>query len=156
MALMECPECKKQISTSAKTCPSCGYVLPVAVDRADATPLLTVRPSWWSCFWLLLFCWLIIPLLLALRRRYSLLLSVYPNRVSLERGWLSKETRELFIKDIRSIDVEQSILQRMLGIGNVTLSSAAAVDAAEVIAGVPGPKQIKDLLIQLREQVESH
>ena len=27
MALVECPECKKQVSDTAKTCPSCGYKL---------------------------------------------------------------------------------------------------------------------------------
>ena len=27
MALVECPECKKQVSDTAKVCPSCGYKL---------------------------------------------------------------------------------------------------------------------------------
>lgn len=27
MALIECPECKKEISDTAKTCPNCGYEL---------------------------------------------------------------------------------------------------------------------------------
>jgi hypothetical protein len=29
MALIPCPECKKEISTSAMSCPSCGYPLQV-------------------------------------------------------------------------------------------------------------------------------
>lgn len=28
MSLIKCPECGKEISTTAKTCPNCGYVLP--------------------------------------------------------------------------------------------------------------------------------
>ena len=151
MALMECPECQKSISTLAKSCPSCGYVLPAAGTDRDTVPQLIVRPSWWSCFWLLVFSWLLIPLFLALKRRYSLVMKIYPTRVSLERGWTSKETRELFIKDLRSIDVEQSLIQRMVGIGTLTLSTAATVDADEVIVGVPRPGEIKDLLIRLRE-----
>ncbi len=30
MALIECPECKKQVSETAKTCPHCGYKLNAA------------------------------------------------------------------------------------------------------------------------------
>jgi len=33
MALIQCPECKKEISGSAPSCPSCGYVLnPTPVE----------------------------------------------------------------------------------------------------------------------------
>ena len=27
MALIDCPECRKEVSTSAKSCPHCGYVM---------------------------------------------------------------------------------------------------------------------------------
>ena len=155
MALINCPECGKPLSTMARSCPTCGYVVTAAAETAPAIPLLEVRPSWWSCFWLLLFSWLVIPLLLALRRRHLLVMRIYPNRVSLERGLLHKEFRELFIRDIRSIEVEQSFFQRMLGIGDVTISTAATVDADEIIVGVPAPTQIKNLLIAQREKEET-
>ncbi len=31
MALVQCPECKSEISTDASKCPSCGFTLKVAV-----------------------------------------------------------------------------------------------------------------------------
>jgi uncharacterized membrane protein YdbT with pleckstrin-like domain len=153
MALIECPECHKPISTLAQSCPSCGYVLP-ATSTDPATPLLEVRRSWWGCLWLLCFAWLVIPLVIALVRRNSLRMKIYPNRVSLERGLVNKEYRELFIRDIRSIDVDQSFFQRMLGIGDVTISTAATVDADEIVTGVSDPLHIKELLIARREQEE--
>ena len=114
-----------------------------------------VRPSWWNFGWHLAFCWLVIPLLVALYRRHSYLMRIYSDRVSIEEGFWSKETSEFFIKDIRSIDVRQGVWGRMAGIGDVTISTAATVDAAETATGVADPNEIKDMLIAQRQQAAS-
>ena len=77
---------------------------------------------------------------------------LYSDRVSVEEGFWSKETTEFFIKDIRSIDVRQGVWGRLVDIGDVTISTAATVDAAEVARGVAEPKRIKELLISQRQQ----
>jgi membrane protein YdbS with pleckstrin-like domain len=156
MALIDCPECGREVSREATACPQCGY--PVAERLASATPahgievLLEVRPSWWNFFWYLVFFWLIVPLLIALWKRNALVLRVYHDRVKLERGLLSKEYRELFIGDIRSIDVDQGVLGRLCGFGDLTVSTAATVDAAEIMPGLPHPLRIKDLIIAQRQK----
>lgn len=169
MALIACAECGNQVSTEANACPSCGY--PVAqrertgsaatttanqaraVAAVDAqSVLLEVRPSWWHFGWHLLFFWLVIPLLVALYRRHSFVMRIYADRISVEEGFFAKEISEFFIKDIRSVDVRQGVWGRMVGIGDVTISTAATVDAAEEAPGVPHPNRIKDLLIAQRQQ----
>ena len=167
MSLIACPECGKEVSTEAKACPACGYPLKEqsgagapspeaqasAMDAVDTQAvLLEVRPSWWNFGWHLLFCWLLVPLLVALYRRYSFVMRIYSDRVSVEEGFWSKETSEFFIKDIRSIDVRQGIWGRLVGIGDVTISTAATVDAAEEARGVAQPNRIKQLLISQRQQ----
>ena len=77
---------------------------------------------------------------------------IYSDRVSVEEGFWSKETSEFFIKDIRSIDVRQGVWGRLFGIGDVTISTAATVDAAEEARGVAQPNRIKELLISQRQQ----
>ena len=168
MALITCPECGKDVSTEAKACPACGFPVAernvslaapatpaaqaAALDAVDAQAvLLEVRPSWWNFGWHLLFCWLLIPLFIALYRRHSFVMRIYSDRVSVEEGFWSKETSEFFIKDIRSIDVQQGVWGRMASIGDVTISTAATVDAAEVARGVPNPQRIKELLISRRQ-----
>lgn len=167
MALIACPECDKQVSTEAKACPACGF--PLAGRKPNAVPspasqasavdavgaqsvLLEVRPSWWKFGWHLLFCWLLVPLLIALYRRHSFVMRIYSDRVSVEEGFWAKESSEFFIKDIRSIDVRQGVWDRMVGIGDVTISTAATVDAAEEACGVAQPQRIKELLISQRQQ----
>ena len=164
MALITCPECGKQVSTEAKVCPSCGYPVAERSDPAAPPPaapagvvgaqsvLLEVRPSWWTFGWHLLFFWLLVPLLVALYRRHSFAMRIYSDRVSIEEGFWSKEASEFFIKDIRSIDVRQGVWGRLVNIGDVTISTAATVDAAETARGVPQPKRIKELLIGQRQQ----
>jgi len=170
MALTACPECGRQISTEAKACPACGFPLAERKDAIMPPPggqtgaieavgaqsvLLEVRPSWWNFAWHLLFFWLLVPLLVALYRRHSFVMRIYSDRVSVEEGFWSKESSEFFIKDIRSIDVRQGVWGRLVGIGDVTISTAATVDAAEEAHGVSQPKRIKELLISQRQQSAS-
>ena len=163
MALINCPECGKQVSIEAQTCPGCGY--PIAEKQAQtqtAPPagaplpasqtqvLAEIRPSWWGYFWYVFFFWLIIPPIIAYFRRASTVLRIYPQRVTLERGLLSKSYQDINPKDIRSIDIDQSFLQRLVGIGTLTLSTAATVDAAEELRSIPDPKAVRDLILAQR------
>ncbi|MEI7729756.1 MAG: PH domain-containing protein [Verrucomicrobiota bacterium] len=151
MALIKCPECGGQVSTEATACPACGY--PVGAKQAAPANnlLLEIRPSWWGYIWYLLFAWLLIPLLIAWLKRKSIVLRVYEDRVAIERGLVTKCYREFFIHDLRSIDVDQGLWGRMVGIGNLTISTAATVEAAETLCGLPDPKAIRDLLIARRQ-----
>src|SRR5215470_9549063 len=94
MALINCPECGRQVSTAAKVCPACGYPVAENLPPSGTPPanelLVEVRPSWWRYFWLLFFFWLIIPLIIACVRRSSMVLRVYRGRVTLSRGILSR------------------------------------------------------------------
>jgi len=154
MALVQCPECGKEVSSEAPTCPACGFPVAAKITaqlRPDPnTVLVEVRPSWWKFFWYLVFCWLVIPLIVAWARRASVVLRVYPGRVTLERGLLSKSYREFDARDIRSVEIDQGVLARMVGIGDLTISTAATVDPDEEIEGIPDPKAVRDLILAQR------
>ena len=163
MPLINCPECGKPVSTAAHTCPNCGYPVaeklaqqPELASTAAATPqdrakvLLEVRPSWWGYFWHLFFCWLIVPPIIAYFRRASTVLRVFPERITLERGLFSKCYKDFNPRDIRSIDIDQNFFQRMVGIGDITISTAATVEAAEQIRCIPDPKGVRDLILAQR------
>jgi uncharacterized membrane protein YdbT with pleckstrin-like domain len=162
MPLIECPECAAKVSTAAHACPSCGY--PVAEKLStgnrvsDGTSSLTldevlmeIRPSWWGYFWYLFFFWLIVPPIIGWWKRGSVVLKVYRRRITLERGRFAKCQREFMIKDIRSVDIDESFLDRIVGIGDLTIATAAATDAAENIRGIPHPRKVRDLIMAERE-----
>ncbi len=162
MALIDCPECKQPVSTAAQACPHCGY--PVA-EKAAQTPsaaaapapgsgrgaaLAEIRPSWWGYLWHLVFFWLIVPPCIAYFRRAATVLRIFPERITLERGLFSKCYQDYNPRDIRSIDVDQNFLQRLVGIGDLTISTAATVDAAEQLKSIPDPKGVRDLILAQR------
>jgi uncharacterized membrane protein YdbT with pleckstrin-like domain len=63
---------------------------------------------------------------------------------------MSKCYQDINPRDIRSIDVDQSFLQRLVGVGNLTLSTAATVDAAEEVNSIPDPRGVRDLILAQR------
>lgn len=117
----------------------------------DQKPPLEIRTSWWNFFWHWVFCWLLVPPIVAWWRRQQVVLRIFEDRVSIEKGVLNKEVTDFFIDDIRSIEVRQSLIQRMLHIGNLVISTAASAEYEEEIPGVPDPIQLKELILSRRQ-----
>ena len=155
MPLIACPECGREVSTAAKSCPACGFPVaeklpaPVSASLATDELLAEIRPSWWGYFWWLCFAWLIIPLIVAWVKRSAVVLRIYRQRITLERGLLNKCEREFFMRDVRAIDIDQSFFGRMVGVGDIT--TAASADGTERVEGVPNPQGIRDLIIAQRQ-----
>ena len=114
--------------------------------------IIELRPSWWNFFWYLFFSWLIIPLIIAIFKRYSLVLRIYNDRVVMERGILSKQITQLLIADIRSVDTRQSFCQRLVNIGDILIATAG-VSGYEIIAkGIPDPRHASNLILEIRQK----
>lgn len=162
MALISCPDCGKPVSSEAKACPGCGYPIAEKLAGAEIAEqpassatgelLAEVRPSWWGYFWHWFFFFLIVPPIIAAIQRSCTVLRVYAGRVSVERGLFNKCYQDYDPRDIRSIDIDQSFFQRMVGIGDLTISTSATVEAAEVLKSIPDPKGLRDLIIGLRSR----
>ena len=161
MPLIECPDCGKPVSSDAHACPNCGY--PVAEKLArktavegkspaahDAEPLAQVRPSWWGYFWHLFFFWLIVPPIIAYFHRNATLLRVFPDRVTVARGLLNKCYRDYNPRDIRSVDIDQTFFQRLVGVGDLAISTAASAEGAEQLKSIPDPMGVRDLILAQR------
>jgi hypothetical protein len=159
MPIIDCPDCKKPVSTEAHACPNCGY--PIAEKLAQQTAagegksgpaesLAEVRPSWWGYFWHLFFFWLIVPPIVAYFHRASTVLRIFPDRITLARGLLSKCYRDYNPRDVRSIDVDQTFFQRMVGIGDISISTAATAEGDEEIHSIPDPQRVRDLILAQR------
>jgi uncharacterized membrane protein YdbT with pleckstrin-like domain len=125
--------------------------VPPDAAAASADELLAeVRPSCWNYFWHWLFFFLIVPPIIAAYRRASLVMRVYANRITIERGVFSKCYQDYLPRDIRSIDIDQSFLARLVGIGDITISTSASAEASERLSGVPDPKAIRELILNQR------
>lgn len=71
-------------------------------------------------------------------------LEIIDNEVVLERGLLSKERIELNLESVRSVRVYQSFLNRITGVGRITVFTAGDNPEFEV-DGIPDPNKFREL-----------
>jgi uncharacterized membrane protein YdbT with pleckstrin-like domain len=64
----------------------------------------------------------------------------------LRKGLLSKYTNDVLIADIRNVQVSQSLLQRIFGVGAVAVSTSGQGDMEIEVHGVPAPERIKSII----------
>jgi uncharacterized membrane protein YdbT with pleckstrin-like domain len=76
--------------------------------------------------------------------------SLTSDRLIERRGLLASHRREMELADVRSIEVDRSFSQRLLGIGNVMIASAASIDFMIKLWDVPDPERIAEILRQAR------
>jgi uncharacterized membrane protein YdbT with pleckstrin-like domain len=71
-------------------------------------------------------------------------LVITDEEIRLERGLLAKEHREIRLSAVRTVRIDQSLFNRMFGVGTITVYSAG--DQPEfTVAGMPNPGRIRDL-----------
>ena len=72
-------------------------------------------------------------------------LKIEPGLVTYSEGFLSKKEIELRTSNVRTTRVNQSVMDRMLGVG--TLEIFTAGDEPEItIAGIPDPHGVQDIM----------
>ena len=87
--------------------------------------------------------------LTSLARRYTSW-SLTSDRLIERRGLLASRRREMELADVRSIEVSRSLTQRMLGLGNVMIASAASAEFLIRLSDIPNPEQVAEMLRQAR------
>lgn len=166
MALVNCPECGREISDKAVACPHCAYPMAHEPDAPAEQPpevettakemvLLVDHPSMFRNhpIWFSL-CILLVPVVgvgLIILFFWFLVckateLTITDERTILRQGLFSKRTNEIRHSDVKNIQVTQSFLQRMFNVGRLAVSSAGQ-DTIEIeVNGVYDPQGIADLL----------
>jgi uncharacterized membrane protein YdbT with pleckstrin-like domain len=76
--------------------------------------------------------------------------SLTSDRLIERRGLLSSRRREMELADVRSIEVNRRLKQRMLGLGDVGVASAASADFMIRMLDIPDPERVAEILRQAR------
>ena len=110
-------------------------------------PLVWYKPGlWW--LWVVLFG--LLPIGYAFVIRQSTLLTIRNDELTLETGLLSRNSTEVKIRDIKTIDVQQSLVHRMLDIGRVRVATAGTEGWEITIEGVEAPNDIRNMIQKLQ------
>lgn len=94
------------------------------------------------------------PLVLAFIETRFESLTVTSQRSLWRRGIFTKSTSEVQHDDIRNIQVKQGLLDQILGVGTVAISSAGQDDMEIIVTGVQRPTEFVDLVRTYQRRLE--
>lgn len=107
--------------------------------------------------------WLLVTLALALGvlaidaiRRYATLYQVTSRRIRIRRGILSRQSQSTSIGRLQSIDISQSVLARVLNVGDIDFDTAATGEdtAAFRFEGVAAPHEMVQIVERALESID--
>jgi uncharacterized membrane protein YdbT with pleckstrin-like domain len=104
---------------------------------------------WWVCFVppVLYLLWIVV-------RHFRLTLTkliINEDRIRLESGFLSKQMHAIDVSKVHNVRVEQSVKQRVMGIGNLTVETASQ-SSRIYITDIDKPQEIADRILQFSKR----
>ncbi|MFK7984963.1 MAG: PH domain-containing protein [Sandaracinaceae bacterium] len=157
MALIPCPECTKQVSSRALSCPHCGF--PVRDEQHgpeevlfEASPKL-FGGNWFVHAVVIVLCFALVGFFVYLHewlKQRATRIVVSNRRTTLREGILDRRTNEVRHSDVRNVRVEQTLVQRMFGVGKIEISSAGQSDVEIALKGIPDPQHVADMIREQR------
>ncbi|TWU59343.1 Bacterial membrane flanked domain protein [Rubripirellula tenax] len=81
-------------------------------------------------------------------------LTITNLRTRLHRGWLSRSITEVWHRDVRNVQLDQTFFQRILDTGRIGVSSAAQSGIEIDVSGLRGPDKIKGIIDSYRAKAD--
>jgi membrane protein YdbS with pleckstrin-like domain len=133
-----------------------GYILCLILAAAIAIYLKSIGPTddreWWI---LLLPAVLLLIVMLRHMKQRLIKIEVLPDRVRYETGFLSKMTRTEEIIKLQDVRVDQSLGQRMMGIGDLSFETAGG-SSRIVMPPIDRPQAAADHILELARAQRAH
>jgi uncharacterized membrane protein YdbT with pleckstrin-like domain len=83
-----------------------------------------------------------VVVLAGLIKRITVHYTITTRRLHIKRGIISREIQETRLERVQNVNYEQSVLQRMLQVGDVDFDTAAGDDYNFVFVGVANPDEV--------------
>jgi len=173
-----CPFCGEEVLAAARKCKHCGEIIdedlrrqmsgpgrasqiagqlagpaPVGERTEYASHPAMFRSHPFGFILTLLLCVVVVGLAILLiwwLRTLGTTLTVTNKKTVLRKGLLARQISEVFHRDVRNIQVNQTMVQRLFGVGSVGISSAGQSGIEIVAEGVPNPMEVKRIVERYR------
>ena len=165
-----CPYCAEEILAIAKKCKHCGEFLDSPSSSSqhftpqENQPEKTIwegNPSHYYYLGAYIIGGLLvlayglglIIIFWALLDKKSKVFTVTNKRVKSKKGILARTTREVALQDIRSINLKQSIIERLYGLGTIEVGSAGTAGIEVSFNGIVQAPKIKNTITELKDRI---
>ena len=126
-----------------------GYAVAVVVVLAALAAWLT---TWKDAYWLPLAALAVLLWPAAKHVRRSATRAVIEgDRLRYETGLLSKSTRTIQLSKVQDVRVDQTLGERMMGVGNLSVETAGETSRL-TIPHIAGPQRVADQIMDLAQQ----
>jgi len=100
--------------------------------------------------------WVALPVALALLlipafyhvKRNMIEYTLTNHKFEIDEGFIARTTRNLPLRNIQDVTVSATIMQRLLGYGNVVIDNASELGGSTVMHNIHNPRQYADLLLR--------
>jgi uncharacterized membrane protein YdbT with pleckstrin-like domain len=129
-----------------------GYIITLLVVAAGI--VLTYQylppsyPTWLPALWLILFLW---PIKRHIQRQ-AIKMTISGDKLRYETGLGSKSTRIIQLPKVQDVRVVQSIMQRMLGVGDISIETAGE-SSRLVLDNIDQPQRLAEQITDLSGHV---
>jgi membrane protein YdbS with pleckstrin-like domain len=105
-----------------------------------------ISAPWWVALPIAL-ALLIIPAYYHLKR--NMVQYVLTNhKLEIDEGFLARTTRNFPLRNIQDVTVSSTLIQRLLGYGNVVIDNASDIGGETVLRNIQNPRQYADMLLR--------
>ncbi|MDR1730573.1 MAG: PH domain-containing protein [Synergistaceae bacterium] len=122
------------------------HILGMIAAFVIAVAISVKKPDWWEITWIAFAGVVVLLAADMVIRRLRVALSVSPDEVALEEGIISHHSIEISTRSIRTIQVRQNVIQRILNIGNIQIASSGTEEYEICISNLPSPHAIRDIM----------
>ena len=127
----------------------------VVVSLLSAKAHLT--PAYQKGIWIFFLVFVLCAAGDMLYRRLRVLLIVKSDEIALEQGLIGRHSVEISTKNIRTIQIKQSLMQRLLNVGDILVASSGTDGYEIYINNMPDPNVIRDMMqVHERAQVQEN
>ena len=123
-----------------------GYIVTTLLSLALGVLVYMQTESWYGFLALLLLLW---PFAKHVRR-LSTRLTIEGDKLRYDVGLLSKTTRTIQLSKVQDVTVRQSIGQRMVGVGDVSIETAGETSRLTV-DNIDLPQQVADKIMEISQ-----
>lgn len=100
--------------------------------------------------------WIALPIALALLlipafyhiKRNMVEYTLTNHKLEIDEGFIARTTRNLPLRNIQDVTVKATIMQRLLGYGNVIIDNASELGGSTVMHNIHDPRKYADLLLR--------
>lgn len=124
----------------------CAFLLVVLLYYIDKLIFTNPTIPWWFSV-LAGLSLLLVPAFFHLKQK-TVLYTLTDAKIEIDEGFIFQNSRNVPLRSIQDVSVSSSIIQRMLGFGNLVIDNASEDGGKVVLKNINTPKKYADMLLK--------